>query len=252
MTLICILSLPGFPCGLSRPPPQVTWLPLGSDPGHFTADPPSFPSHSALTGPASPELLRGCRCRLWICICNRDASRSSGFLISVIVIRGQKPFSDDPTVPGSEIQGADPAVKAIFHLWFLSDLWELSKQNQCLWEKLGRQRPSGLPAWPSLKAGGRLLAVRGCLWRPGGRLLAVWGCLWRPGGRLLACSAVSEGRGQAVSCAGLSASPLGPAPCHWLPLSLWPQPYCSMCCQPAVLQEIGYCLKWALKWVSTF
>ena len=171
-------------------PPQVTWLPLGSDPGDFTADPPSFPSHSALTGPASPELLHGHRCRLWICICNRDvSSRSSGFLILVIVIRGQKPFSDDPTVPGSEIQGADPAVKAIFHLWFLSDLWELSKQNQCLWEKLGRQRASGLPAWLSLKAGGRLLAV--------------WGCLWRPGGWLLACSAVSEVHGPAVSCAGL-------------------------------------------------
>ena len=55
VTFICILSFPQFSCGLSRPPPQVTWLPLGSDPGHFTADPHELPF---TFGPHRPCLPR--------------------------------------------------------------------------------------------------------------------------------------------------------------------------------------------------
>ena len=125
VTFICILSFPQFSCGLSRPHLRWPGSPWGRTLAISQPTLMSFPSHLALTGPASPDFLHGHRCRLWICLCNRDASSgSSGFLISVVDIRGQKPFSDDPTVPGSGIHGANPAVKAIFHLCFLSDLWE--------------------------------------------------------------------------------------------------------------------------------
>ena len=234
VTFICILSLPQFSCSLSRPPPQVTWLPLGSDPGHFTADPQELPFTIGPHRPCLPtsapwsqvyvvnlHLQQGCVLQIF-----RLSYLSCWYQRPETILRWPRCPRKWNTWSESCSQGHLPHVLPFKSLGTLkaepvlvretrkaAGIW--STQHDCLWRlragcwMCGAVSEGCGPAVGcavlSLKAGGRLLDVRCCLWRLGG------GC-WM-------CGAVSEGWGSAVGCAVLLAPLLGPAPSS-LPLAV--------------------------------